>query len=167
MSLSSFYLDSSPSVYKIEGLEISHSDFSQVYYIQGDVNQTLTLGRNVGGGGDADFIFAPMRLKAIRSSNDLESGFDVQLGDLGEFIAKEIDNVISGDGFSEKPKVIYRVWTSDDLSEPAIPPQSFEITDVAFSMEGASFSAKARQLNLNRTGIRYTLDKFPGLRGFL
>jgi hypothetical protein len=167
MSLASFYLDSSPAVYRIEGLEISHSDFSQTFYVQGDVNDDLTLGRNVGGGDDATFIFVPLELKPLRSSNDLDAGFQVNLGDVGEFLAQEIDNVISGDGFSEKPQVIYRVWTSEDLTEPAISPQTFEIVDLNFSRQGASFTAKARQLNLNRTGERYTLERFPMLAGFL
>lgn len=167
MSLVSFYLDSSPSVYKIEGLEISHSDFSQTYFIQKSVDQTLTLGISTSQYEPEDFIYVPMAIKPLRASSDLESGITVSLGDVGEFIAKEIDNVISGDGFSEKPVVKYRIWTSDDLDEQKLGPEIYEISKINFSREGAEFVATARQLNLNRTGERYTISRFPMLAGFL
>jgi hypothetical protein len=161
-----FFLNTAPSVYRIEALEISHSDFSQTYYIQSDVSEAVTLTLE-GAGGNQSFQYFPLAIKPNGSHNDLDSGVSIQVGDLGQTLPDEIDAVIAGDGFGEKPVVKYRVYRSDDTSAPAYGPLTFEITGINFSNEGASFEARSRSLNLNRTGERYTIDRFPMLSGYL
>ena len=161
-----FFLNTEPTVYRIETLEISHSDFTQTYYIQYSRPGSVTLTLE-GGGGDQSFTYFPLRIRPNGSSNDLDSGISIQIGDLGQTIPDEIAEVRAQDGLGEKPLVKYRVYRSDDTSAPAYGPLTFEITGVNSSAEGSSIDARARALNLNRTGERYTIDRFPMLAGFL
>jgi hypothetical protein len=67
----------------------------------------------------------------------------------------------------QKPTVTYRTYRSDDLSAPMFGPVVMEIQAIAMTRQGSSFEAKAPSLNVSRTGETYTIDRFPGLRGFL
>ena len=73
----------------------------------------------------------------------------------------------SQDGFSEKPRVVYRTYRSDDLTRPLFGPIVLEVDSFAFNREGSTFTAKAPSLNINKTGELYRLERFPMLRGFL
>jgi len=97
----------------------------------------------------------------------LDQSFTFTLGDLGELLPKELDAVASANGFSEKPRVVYRTYRSDDLTKPLFGPILLEVESFAFNREGASFTAKAPSLNINKTGEVYRLERFPMLRGFL
>lgn len=161
-----FFLNTAPTVRRIETLEIAHSDFTQSYFIQySDPNNvTLTLEN---GGGNQLFTYFPVSIKPNGSSSDLDSSVSIRLGDLGQTLPAELDAVRTADGFDEKPSVKYRVYRSDDTSAPAYGPLTFEITAINFDESGASFEASARALNLNRTGQRYTVERFPMLNGFI
>lgn len=67
-----------------------------------------------------------------------------------------------------KPKVLYREYRSDDLSSPMNGPLILEAKQFSFKSDGATFEAKAPSLNINRTGITYSVSgPFRTLRGFL
>ena len=89
------------------------------------------------------------------------------LGDLGQLLPQELDAVLAADGIGTKPALKYRLYRSDDLTEPMLGPLTYEITTFNFNRDGASFRAGPRSLNLNRTGERYTIARFPMLKGFL
>lgn len=161
-----FFLDSAPDVYRIETLEISHPDFTQTYWTQVNVTDTITLGLENSGGNQA-FQYVPMEIRPRAGSNDLTSGITVNFGDLGEILPREIDAVMSADAMGVKPTVKYRLYRSDDLTAPMFGPETYELSSINFDITGATFEADARALNLNRTGERYTIARFPMLAGFL
>ena len=162
---SEFFLGSKSSVIQLELVEISHPFFTQIYRKVRNSLQpvTVTLENNT----QATFDYYPLRIKSMGARTDLESGFRIDVGDLGEILPKELDNVAINQGFETKPTLIYRSYRSDDLMQPLYGPVELEITKFTFSKEGASFEAKAPSLNNNSTGELYALSRFPMLRGFL
>lgn len=160
-----FFLKSKSSVVQLETLEISHPDFTKVYRVVRNAVQgvTVTLESN----SSASFVYYPLAIENAGVRDDLDQAITINLGDLGEVLPKELDEVSSNDGFAIKPTVVYRTYRSDDLSRPLFGPVLLEVTSFAFNREGSTFEAKAPSLNVNKTGERYKLDRFPMLRGFL
>lgn len=160
-----FFLKSRSNVVQLELLEISHPDFTQVYRIvrNAAAGVTVTLETAV----VAEFDYYPCRITSLGNRDDLDQAFRIDLGDLGEVLPLELDAVAEADGFATKPEVLYRTYRSDDLTQPLFGPLELEVQTFAFKAEGASFVARAPQLNEDTTGELYKLDRFPMLRGFL
>lgn len=160
-----FFLKSKSSVVQLETLEISHPDFTKVYRVVRNAVQgvTVTLENN----SSATFDYYPLAIENAGVRDDLDQAITINLGDLGEVLPKELDEIASNDGFAIKPTVVYRTYRSDDLTRPLFGPVLLEVTSFAFNREGSTFEAKAPSLNVNKTGERYKLDRFPMLRGFL
>lgn len=162
---SEYFLNSNSNVVQLELLEISHSAFTQTYYVvRNAVNGvTVTLETAV----EQEFTYYPLKITPLGSKDDLDQSLRIDLGDLGEVLPNELDAVSDALGFDEKPVVKYRAYRSDDLSEPLIGPWVLEVTSFNFNREGSSFEAKAPSLNINRTGELYKIARFPMLRGFV
>lgn len=160
-----FFLNSKSSVVQLETLEISHPNFTKVYRIVRNAVQGVTV--VVEDGSSKSFDYYPLKIENAGIRNDLDQSITINLGDLGEVLPKELDEVSSNDNFSTKPTVIYRTYRSDDLSRPLFGPVVLEVTSFAFNREGSTFEAKAPSLNISKTGEVYKIDRFPMLRGFL
>lgn len=161
-----FFLDSSPAVYRIDTLEISHPDFTQTYWVQSAVPDGVTLELEDAGGPQV-FQYVPLEITPSAGANDLDAGLTVAFGDLGEILPREIDAIMEADALDVKPTVKFRVYRSDDLTAPMYGPDTFELSALNFTQDGATFEINARTLNMNRTGERYTVTRFPMLAGFL
>lgn len=160
-----FFLNSPSSVVQLELLEISHPDFTQTYYIVRNAIAGVTV--TLENAAVQFFQYRPVRIKKLGESDDLDSGFAIDLGDLGEILPTELDAVREAGTFDVKPTVKYRAYRSDDLTAPMDGPYVLEVTNFSFNQDGASFEAKAPSLNVNQTGEIYRVDRFSGLRGFL
>lgn len=160
-----FFLKSKSSVVQLETLEISHPNFTKVYRVVRNAVEgvTVTLENST----VATFDYYPLQVENAGVRDDLDQAIKIILGDLGEVLPKELDEVSSNNGFGIKPTVIYRTYRSDDLSRPLFGPVALEVSSFAFNREGSTFEAKAPSLNINKTGEVYKLDRFPMLRGFL
>lgn len=164
-SYAEFFLKSKSSVVQLETLEISHPDFTKVYRIVRNAVEGVTL--TLENGTSAMFDYYPLQIENAGVRDDLDQSIKINLGDLGEVLPKELDEVSSNNGFGIKPIVIYRTYRSDDLTRPLFGPVTLEVSTFAFNREGSTFEAKAPSLNINKTGETYSLDRFPMLRGFL
>lgn len=162
---SEYFLNSKSSVAQLECLEISHNSFTQVFYIVRNAANGLHVKHE--DNSEHDYIYVPMRLSLTGARTDLDHILKVELGDLGQIIPQQIDAVAADDGFLEMPKVVYRVYRSDDLENVLYGPLNLELKTFNLSREGCAFEAKAPSLNVNRTGERYTLPRFPMMRGLL
>lgn len=162
---SEFFLKSYSSVAQLETFEISHSAFSKTYRIVR--NETRGMTARLENGQDVVFDYCPVKIQLINDKDDLDQVIKIQLGDLGEIIPMELDRIAQQNKFGEKPKVIYRTYQSNDLNNIMNGPIRLEIKDFTFNREGCAFDAKAPSLNLNSTGLIYTFDMFPMLRGLL
>jgi hypothetical protein len=160
-----FFLKSRSSVVQLELLEISHPNFTQVYRIVRNASAGVTVTLETAA--VETFSHYPCRIVSQGNRDDLDQAFRIDLGDLGEVLPLELDAVAQADGFATKPQVIYRTYRSDDLTQPLFGPLTLEVPSFAFKAEGASFTARAPQLNDTATGELYKLDRFPMLRGFL
>lgn len=160
-----YFLGSTRDVVNLELVEISHPDFTQVYRRVRNARDgvTVTLETAV----DADFDWYPMEITELSDQADLDAGFRISFGDLGEVLPKERDAVYAADGMGTKPTVVYRSYRSDDLSAPLIGPLTLEANSFSFAPQGATFEASAPYVNVNTTGETYNLTRFPMQRGFL
>lgn len=160
-----FFLNSKTSVVQLETLEISHPNFTKVYRVVRNAVEGVTL--TLENAQVATFDYYPLQIENAGVRDDLDQAIKINLGDLGEVLPKELDEVSSNNGFGTKPTVVYRTYRSDDLSRPLFGPVTLEVSSFAFNREGSTFEAKAPSLNVNKTGEVYKLDRFPMLRGFL
>lgn len=160
-----FFLGSKASVVQLELLEISHPAFTKTYRIVRNAKAGVTVTLETAA--VEFFEWYPLRVSTVGARDDLTQSLRVDIGDLGEILPLELDGVATADQFDVKPVVLYRTYRSDDLTTPLFGPLRLEITTFAFKREGASFEAKAPELNVSRTGELYKLDRFPMLRGFL
>ncbi len=158
--LTEYFLNRRADVGRYECLSISHPSFSKTYHIV----RNARLGITAEG---VDYEYYPLEITSIGARPNLDSGFKINLGDLGEIVPLELDLVADDDDFITKPSVIWRMYRSDDLTQPLQGPITLEIKDFAFKREGCSFEAKAPSLNNNRTGELYSLARFPMLRGVM
>lgn len=162
---SEFFLRSKSSVVQLETLEIYHPNFTKVHRVVRNHTKGVTV--TYEDGGKYAHTYYPLEIVSVGNRGDLDQGFQINLGDLGEVLPEELDAVTSADGFSIKPIVRYRTYRSDDLNNILLGPLRLEIGAFAFNRKGSSFEAKAPKLNINKTGELYKIDRFPSLRGFL
>lgn len=162
---SEFFLNSDSSVVPLETLDITHPSFSKRYAIVRNAVGGLTA--TLEDSTSLDFDYYPLAIKPTGASSDLDQKLEIQLGDLGDVVPKEIDLVQAAGTFGTKPTLIYRSFRSDDLTAPMDGPYRFEITSIAQKKDAAAFTAEAPALNSSRTGEIYSTDRFPMLIGFL
>jgi hypothetical protein len=160
-----FFLNSKSSVVQLELLEISHPDFTKVYYVVRNATNGVTV--TLEDLSSVEFVYYPLQITSIGTRENLDFGVRVDLGDLGEVLPVELDLVASNSGYETKPVVKYRTYRSDDLTAPLFGPVTLEVSSFSFTRNGSSFEAKAPLLNINKTGEIYSFDRFPMLRGFL
>jgi len=161
----SYFLNSGRDVVALELIEISHSAFSQVYRRVRNARDGVVVTLETGV--QAAFEWYPMAITELSDQADLDTGIRIDFGDLGEVLPLELDRSYSAGLMSEKPRIVYRVYRSDDLTAPMIGPVVLEAANFSFKREGASFEASAPYVNKNRTGETYNLTRFFTLRGFV
>jgi hypothetical protein len=165
-----FYLGSRSDIVQLELFEVTHPNFSKKYRIvRNAINGiTVTLEPTIEfpSGEVAFFSYYPARVTSLEHRENLDSGFKIELGDLGEEIPVELDRVEVNDGYLTKPTVVYRTYRSDNLTTPLFGPFRLQLGEFTFNHEGAMFEAKAPSLNIAQTGEAYTTARFPMLRGF-
>jgi hypothetical protein len=161
-----YFLSSRSDVVQLELIEISHPSFTQVYRRVRNHRDGVTV-KHTPAGPDVFYAWYPMQVVELSDRADLDSGLRISFGDLGEVLPKELDAVTTADDMGTKPTIVYRVYRSDDLTEPLIGPVNLEATTFSFTREGASFEASAPYANRNRTGETYNITRFPMLRGFI
>lgn len=160
-----FFLNSRVDIVQFECLELVHPDFSQIYrFVR---NNTDGLRAKLETDEYGDFAYVPVAIRQGEMIDDLDFSLEVELGDLGEILPLELDNIAANDGFITKPQFIYRSYRSDDLENILFGPLKLEVVTFGFNKTGAKFEAVAPRLNVSRTGEIYTIARFPGLRDFL
>lgn len=162
---SEFFLNSRSNIVQLECLEISHPNFTQTYRLVRNATNGISV--TYEDGITYAHSYYPLSIVSIGSRGDLDQGFKISFGDLGEVLPKEIDSVSSANRFDVKPVVKYRTFRSDRLNTVLYGPLVLEIKSFAFTRDGSTFEARAPTLNNNVTGELYKLDRFTGLRGFL
>lgn len=162
---SEFFLRSNSRVVQLECLEIYHPNFSKRYYVVRNAVLGVTVRHE--DGVLRTYQYYPCKIEQNSSSDDLDAGYKITWGDLGEIVPNEMDRVRVANGFLTKPTVWYRSYRSDNLDTIMYGPILLEAGQFTFALEGSTFEADAPQLNVNSTGEVYDLVRFDALRGTL
>lgn len=160
-----FFLNSSVTVRRIDLLEISHPNMSQVYRClrnKGSTNNELIVTLETGE--QATFKYVPMRFEKGEFTGNMEQKIKVTFGDLGELIPDEIDRIELADADDIKPMVRYWQYASNNLRNPLVGPVILQIKSFASNWQGCMFDAIAPQINVSGTGEIYNLEDIPMLR---
>lgn len=161
----SYFLNSAGDVVQFETVELSHPDFTTSYFFVRNKSDglTATLETLV----SQAFQYCPMSILEGQIGDDLDFSLRIQIMDLGEILADEMDEVADNDGFDTEPTVVYRSFRSDDLTAPLFGPITLKVQNLTFDANGAIFDAIAGNENSQKTGDVYTLERFPMLRASL
>lgn len=167
-----FFFNSQSSVVHLETVEVYHPSFENGNNGSGTIysvvrNAIYGLTATLETGASRNFLYYPLQLTPTGASDDLDQKIKVSLGDLGDLLSKERDNVVAAGTTTTKPLMTYRVFRSDDLSQPIDGPFQYEIPSITRTRQGASWEAGAPKLNTNQTGEIYSMATFPMLRGFV
>lgn len=165
MSLETYFLNSSRTNIRFETIQISHSAFSQTYSLVANAQDGLTATLETAV--EQDFEFLPYSLRRLGLNGTLDQGIHVDLGDLGQIIREEVQNVRAAKKMREEPIVTFRSFQSVDLTQPLEGPFQFRLSATPRTNQGASFDAAAKFLNVSSTGIRYGFNRFPMLRAYV
>lgn len=150
---------------RLECIEITHPSFTKNYrFVRNHADGVRVKHEN---GTYYDYEYLPLTIAASKSSDDLQQGFTIGIGDVGDIMPKEIQRLRNGSYPNVRPIVNYRVYLTSDLTQPMTSVLGLEVTDNQRQKSGAVFSCKAKETNKTSTGVKYTLDKFPTLRTFL
>lgn len=164
--LSEFFFTAPPAVVRLQLLEISHPNFSASYkVVRNAVGGVAVIHEDASGPHTYDYF--PMEIRTMGSTGSMDQELEVTLGDLGEILPQELDNVREANGMQTKPTVIYREYSSADLLEPLFGPFTLLVNSIAFNKTGCIFTAKPVAFNRGRTGEVYDVGRFPMLRGFV
>lgn len=160
-----FFLNSKSANAQLECLEFFHSSFSQTYRVVRNAVHGVTVTHE-----DTyphDYTYYPLRLSLSGPRDDLDHILSIQFGDLGTIIPVELDALRAADTFGEKPQVVYRTYSWYNLDVPLYGPLYLEVKRFTITKDGATFEAKAPSLNNATTGEKYSMSRFPMLRGLL
>lgn len=160
-----FFLNSDSSIVELECLELIHPNFSAVHRVVRNAVHGVTVTHE--DGFNYEYVYYPLSIRRQGSLEDLDFGLQIELGDLGGLLQKEVDGIAASGGFQTKPTCNIRRYRSDDLSAPMHDAQRLTIEELAFNVDGAQFDAIAPFKNVSSTGELYDLNRFPQMRGFL
>ena len=157
-----FFLNGSPDSVLLETLVISHANFTREYALVSNAIGGITA--TLEDGTEQVFEQYPFIRSDSEIQGNLDFGFSVQLGDLGEIIPRELDAIRATEGRRIAPTVVYRSFSSADLSSPLDGPYTLKMIGPAVSKDGTVFVASALTANNSTTGKVYDFSRFPGLR---
>lgn len=163
---SEFFLGSGPHVVHLELIEISHARFTQTYRFARNAINGVTVTHENPPGGSFDYSYLPMQIRRLGAPNNLDQNLRITLGDVGQIVAQEIEEVIRTNAMATRPVLKYRAYSSEDLTVPMFGPTVHEIVTPIFTKQGVSFEATSPRLNLSRTGKLYEVKQFPMLKPF-
>ena len=169
--LADYFFASSRDVAALELVEITHPNFTRPYRIvRNTVDPLDPDGVTVALSPEepaARFDCWPARFSGRGARDDLDYQITIDLGDVGEVMPMELDAVAEAGGFMTKPMVRHWVFRSDNLTSPILGPIVLEAPSINGDGTVSSVDARAPTLNTTKTGERYTVERFPMLRGFL
>lgn len=151
-----FFLNSNGGVVALECIEISHPSFTQTFkFVRNDTNGIIAAG--------SIYQYIPMSIKRNNVTNDLDQTLSITIADMDGLLIKEVMNAIK---VVKRAKVVFKIFSSEDLTEPLITLQTLEITSFSKDSSGlVTFEAQAPALNSVKTGQTYTLENYPLLKG--
>lgn len=161
--MNEFFLNITPSEVMLECIEVKHSLWSDSLRYVRNHGYGVTVKHE--DGEYYDYEYMPLLIQRGGASNDLDQTIKITVGDLGEVVPDMVDAIVNAE-IDERPQIIYRVYSSADMDEALFMIDGLYVEDDSSDHQGTTFNAASKRANSNETGMRYTVDEFPGLRGF-
>lgn len=160
--LKAFLASAPQTIWPIQTLEISHSAMSQTFHLW----REPYAGTTYVGGVAKTMEPCNIEIKLAGSEGHLDQKFDIRLGlvDIEDVFRSELDRIPIAT--TEKIKIIYREFLSDDLTAPQAT-AVLQAESISYAIGAANISAVSPRLNMTRTGELYAPKDIPMLRGFL
>lgn len=161
-----FFLNRSGAVVQLECLEVTHPSFAEPYYIVRNATMGVTVTHE--DSTTHEYEYVPVQIERGNTSDDLDQSISLTIGDMGDRLARDVDAVLTGAYSDVKPQVKYRIYRHDQLTAPLLTIKTLEVANMTRDNSGlCTFTAQAERLNSVKTGVVYTVERFPMLRGFL
>jgi hypothetical protein len=146
-------------------IEITHPSFSKSYRFVRNYPDTLIVTHE--DGNKYSYEYCPFTLQLSNSSDNLDQQLNIGIGEVGGELSSEILRLRNGSYSHIPPTLIYRVYTSNYLTEPLKVFDGLQIINAKRKKDAVVFTAQPKNLNNTETGIKYTLKSFPSLKGFI
>ena len=151
-------------VASLEIMEISHPSFSQTYYLLKNAVRGGQIDVKLETGVTVTAVYVPSKIQWASSKTNMDQVFNITIQDLNNIIQAEESRIALDD---DSPIVCrLRAYRSDDLTKPGDGPIDLEVTSIDYDKRGCTFTASPPNANETGTGERYTVERFPMLRGF-
>lgn len=159
-----FFLNSAVNIVAVETMELSHPSFSQVFYlVRNSIKGFTATDENAV---SKTYQYVPMTISSSEVKDNMDASIEINLGDVGSIIPDQLKRIRDADTYHIEPDLVYRLYRSDDTTSPMLTAK-LKVSDVVFNRSGCKITAKAARFNVNKTGERYTIARFPMLRGCL
>lgn len=163
MDLTEYYLDSSPSIVLLECIEIKHSLWPAPLRYVTNHSDGVTVKHE--DGETAVYEYMPLQIRRGNTADNLDQTLSITVGDLGE-VVPQLLKIIGDADSEERPQVIYRAYMSSNLESPTHIVDGLEVETMSRDPQATTFDVASQRLNSVGTGRLYTVDEFPGLKGF-
>jgi len=150
------------SAFIIECIEITHSMWPKPLRYVTNIADGITVIQN---GTETFYEYAVIKVDRGSTSDDLDQKISISVADLGLVVPDLIDKILESNSL-ERPKVVYRMFSSLDLENPIKIVENIEVTEQNTDYQGTTFNAEAEKLNEVGTGLLFTKENFPTLVGF-
>lgn len=150
------FLASAPEAQReVRTIEVDHADLAEPQFFVQDYNDFVAEG--------ITYQAAGLVITEPAERNDSEQNLQISMGAVTDELQAIIDQ-ITDQGYMEELKITYRKYYSGDTSQPAIAPTILYGSSISFeNSDRVSFVAEDTDLTNKRSGILYTLSKFPGI----
>ena len=161
--LDKFHLDASPSAAMLELIEISHPLWPQpLRYVTNHADGVTVKHED---GLVYHYEFMPVQINKGATSDDLDQTLSITVGDLGQVVPQLLKIIRDANNF-ERPNVVYRAYASNNLNTPLQVVKGYEVEDRTTDHQASTFNAATKRANSTGSGLFYTVDEFPSLKGF-
>lgn len=161
--LDKFHLDASPSAAMLELIEISHRLWPQpLRYVTNHADGVTVKHED---GLVYNYEFMPVQINKGANSDDLDQTLKITVGDLGQVVPQLLKIIRDANNF-ERPSVVYRAHSSNNLDSPLQVVKGYEVEDRSTDHQATTFNAATKRANSTGTGMFYTVDNFPSLKAF-
>lgn len=154
----SFFLNSSSQVMKLECVEIDHPSFTKPFrFVKNNVNGLIVSENSK----QVHYEYQPMSIQRSTVSNDLDQKLALTLADVDDQFIQSVVAARLGEHWNVRPSLKWRLYRSDDLTRSMISLQTLQVADLSKDATGkCTFDAKAPELNNSKTGEIYNREKF-------
>lgn len=153
-----FFLTDTSGVLLINTIEMTHPDFSAPMLYQCDIIDSDLITSQ------GTFKYQIFEAERGNITSDLDQSVSITFVDFDDAFMQTVTSINKAIPI----ELIFRQYREDDLTSPLDFIQTLRIKNISADEYGkATFSATAEQLNNVATGVIYTLEDYPLMKGLI